>query len=92
MLIVRIVSATIFVGITGTPLLHLYTCFYATERRSLTGVLLADATTTRAQLSDYANTVAYVPIAFRNLFGGIAIFLSFGFNIWATALAGIKVW
>ncbi|KAI0033885.1 hypothetical protein K488DRAFT_69558 [Vararia minispora EC-137] len=72
MLPVRVVSATIFVGITG--------------------VLLADVTTTRAQLHDYTNNVAHLPIAFRNLFGGIGIFLSFGFNIWATMLAGIKAW
>jgi len=55
-------------------------------------LLLADLFTTQPVLSAYANNVEHVPIAIKNTYGGIAILISLGLNIWATVLISVKLW
>ena len=86
---IRWISVLIFVAITGT---FTHDSVLIISLRSSLGLEIADAATSRSDVANYTTSVARLPIAFKNVYGGISIFLSLAFNVWATTLAAARTW
>ncbi|VDB95813.1 unnamed protein product [Peniophora sp. CBMAI 1063] len=59
---------------------------------AITGLEIADAATSKSDIANYTTSVARLPVAFKNIYGGVSIFLSLAFNVWATSLAAARTW